>query len=101
MRKEEKKLLKELVESNEGLLSTQVFTEGYKRKIAQGLIVSDFVEEFQYKHISCYRATKKGRMIFKPFHERLWFSIKGDFRIIMVAAITALIVSVISKIISR
>lgn len=93
MRKEEKELLKELVESNEGLLSTQVFTEGHKRKIAQRLITSDFVEEFQYKNIPCCRATKNGYLVLEPIWVRAWAFFTNDMTKII--SIIALIISIL------
>jgi hypothetical protein len=91
MRKEERELLKELVKSNEGLLSTQVFTEGNKRKISQKLIALGFVEEFQYKNIPCCRLTRKGYLIFEPMWVRAWSFFTND---------TAKILSIIAIIIS-
>ena len=93
MRKEEKELLKELKESGEGLLSTQVFTYGYKRKIAQKLIALKFVEEFQYKNIPCYRLTDKGYLVFEPSHIRAWYFFTNDMAKIL--SITALIISIL------
>jgi len=93
MRKEEKELLKELMESNEGLLSAQVFTEGNKRKIAQKLIALDFVEEFQYKNIPCCRATGKGYLIFKPIWVRAWSFFTNDMAKIL--SIIAIIISIL------
>ena|SRR3989338_4096501 len=92
MKKEEKKLLRELVESQEGLLTVQVFTEGLnKRKQAQKLIALGFVEEFQFKNLPCCRATRKGYLVFEPIWLRAWVFFTDDMAKIL--SIIAIIIS--------
>ena len=102
MNKEEKEQLKNLVESEEGLLSVGVFTSGInKRKIAQKLIARRLVEECQYKNMPHYRATEKGLMIFESTLKKIWYFIKGDVRTIIVAIITSLIITIITLILFK
>ena len=102
MNEGEKQLLEKLVKSNEGMLSQREFTSGEnKRRTAQKLIALKLVEEFQYKNIPSYRATEKGRMIFEPYINRVWFSIKGSMGAIIVSTITAIIVAIITTLITN
>jgi len=71
-------------------------------RITHSLIVSGYIEEVTRRikatqiEVTFYRLTEKGHMVFAPIYKRFWFSIKGDVRTIIVAAITALVVSMIS-----
>lgn len=93
MKKEEKELLKKLIASDEGLLSAEVFTAGPYRKIAQKLVALDFVEEFKYKNIPCYRAKRKGYLVFEPIWVRIWAFFTNDMAKII--SIIALIISIL------
>lgn len=72
-------------------------------RLSHSLITSGYLEETKRLEkasqieITYYRLTEKGRMIFEPWYKRLWFFCKGDVRTIIVAAITALVVSLVTK----
>lgn len=93
MRKEEKELLKKLVESNEGLLSVLEFAYGSNRKIAQKLTTMGYVEEFLFKNIPSYRATKRGHLVFEPIWIRAWTFFTNDISKIL--SIIAIIISIL------
>ena len=93
MEKEEKELLKELIESTEGMLPRDIFTTGHKRKIAQKLIVQKYVEEFQYKNLPNYRATEKGHLMFESIWKRTWVFFRNDMAKIL--SIIAIIISIL------
>lgn len=110
MNKEEKEVLKKVRDDSGGLLSQSDlinYLPNRDTRLSHSLITSGFIEEVNRKikatqiEATFYRLTEKGRIIFEPFYKRLWFLIKGDIRIIIVAAITALIISIISKMISQ
>ena len=93
MKKEEKELLNELVTSQQGFKDSFALGAGKVAQL-QPLIVREFVEDFQYKNISCYRATEKGRAVFYPLQQKLWFIIKSDVRTVIVSIITALLTTI-------
>lgn len=97
MTKQEKELLKTLVYSDEGLLTRNVFTSGSNRKISRRLAAQNFVEEFEYKKISCYRATEKGLMVFEHAIKRAWYFFTNDMAKIL--SILATLLSIASMII--
>lgn len=93
MTKEEKELLKELIQSDAGF--RDVFSLGQnQKKTTQLLIAGGMAEEFQYKNISCYRATGKGYLVFEPFWKRAWVFFTDDLA--KVLSIIATILSIIS-----
>lgn len=87
-------MLNELITSQQGFKDTFALGQGQK-KIAQLLIAQRFVEEFQYKNMSCCRATEKGHAVFYPLPQKLWFVIKSDVRTVVVSIITALLTTII------
>lgn len=100
MTKEEKEVLKKIFESPNGLLSQDALfalIPNRNTKISHSLITSGYIEEvirrikLQQIEATFYRITEKGRMVFEPLLNRLWFSLKGDIRTIIVSGITALL----------
>lgn len=94
MTNDEKELLRTLVNSNEGMLSRDVFTSGSNRKLSQRLVVLQYVEEFQYKNMPTYRATEKGLMVFESVTKRAWYFFTNDMAKIL--SILATLLSIAS-----
>jgi len=110
MNREEKEVLKKVMDNPSGLLCQSDLLNilpNRNTKISHSLITSGYIEEVVRKikasqmEATFYRITEKGKMVFEPSLNRLWFWVKGDVRTIVVATITALIVSVISKVVSK
>jgi hypothetical protein len=102
MKKEEKEALQNIYNSSSGLLSQSELINclpNRDTKISHSLITCGYVEETIRRiksnqiEATFYRLTEKGQNIFKPFHKRLWFSIKGDVRTVVVSVITALLIT--------
>lgn len=106
MNKAEKIILKEAVGRGR-LLSPADLINGIAErdeKSVQSLVVKKYIEEVpQAQHgtggrtyeINFYRPTEKGIVAVSPFYLRLWNETKKDLRSIMVAAITAFVVSLV------
>jgi len=99
MKDKEKEILKKLVVHPEGSLSPHdminVIAKRDKRSV-HNLISNGFIEEVPThkndRDYNFYRATDKGLLFFDKWYKRIWFSIKGDIRNIIVSAITAVVI---------
>lgn len=105
MNKEEREVLKKVSSSPKGLLSQSdllSYVPNRNTKISHFLITSGLIEEVKRNikatgiEATFYRLTEKGRIALKPLYERLWLSIKGDIRTIIVSIITALLTTAIT-----
>lgn len=108
MTNNERNILKAVVDRG-GLLSPADLINGiaqHDRKSVENLVVKGYIEEVAQDmkgiklgttySLNFYRATEKGLMLFQPWHERIWYGLKGDVRTIIIAAVTALITSLIA-----
>ena len=111
MTKNEKKILKEVVDRG-GLLSPADLINGIARRdrrSVENLVVKGYIEEVPQDQgsrghnytLNFYRATEKGLLVFSPWHARAWHVLKADLRTIVIAAITALVTSVVAIFIGR
>ncbi|NOQ68041.1 hypothetical protein GQ568_01205 [Patescibacteria group bacterium] len=99
MEDKEKEILKKLVEHPKGSLSPcdmiNAVAKRDKRSV-HNLISTGYIEEVEtYKNdrvYNFYRATEKGLLFFDKWYKKIWFSIKGDIRNIIVSAITAVVI---------
>ena len=106
MKDKEKEILKKLVEHPEGSLSPCDMINVVARidkKSVHSLISTGYIEEVKtYKNnkiYNFYRATEKGLLFFDKWYKKIWFSIKGDVRNIIVSAITAITIYFLMEII--
>jgi len=107
MNKKEKEVLKKAMESNDGLISPAVMINSYagcRRKIPENLVSLGYLEIVPEeintgKIINFYRVTEKGFAVFYPLHKKIWHTLKGDIRTIVVAVITTIITLFISSLI--
>lgn len=108
MNNKEKQILKAVVDRG-GLLSPADLINGIAqrdRKSVENLVVKGYLEEVAQDmkgvrlgttySLNFYRATEKGLLVFSPRYIRMWHGLKGDVRTIVIAAITALITSLIA-----
>lgn len=108
MTENEKRILKAVVDRG-GLLSPADLINGiaqHDRKPVENLVVRGYIEEVPQDmkgiklgttySLNFYRATEKGLLIFSPWYIKAWNMMKGDVRTVVIAAITALITSVIA-----
>ena len=108
MTKNEKIILKSVVDRG-GLLSPTDLINGIAqrdRKSVENLVVKGYLEEVPQDikgiklgttySLNFYRATEKGLLVFSLWYARVWHGMKGDVRTIIIAAITALITSMIA-----
>ena len=113
MNKQEKQILKAIIEHPKGLLSPATVINGIAKKdqrSVEKLVSMGYIKEVPREHrdvqggyytINFYRPTEKGLSIFLPYYKRFWISIKGDIRTIFVSAITALITTAIAFYITK
>lgn len=108
MTENEKRILKVVVDRG-GLLSPDDLINGiaqHDRRPVENLVVRGYLEEVPQDvkgirlgstySLNFYRATEKGLLVFSPWYAKIWHGMKGDIRTVVVAAITALITSVIA-----
>lgn len=107
MTKAERIILKAVVDRG-GLLSPADLINGITQRdnrSVENLVAKRYLEEVPRQHrglgdayytINFYRATEKGLLVFSPWYTKIWHGMKGDVRTIVIAAITALITSVIA-----
>ncbi len=108
MTENEKRILKAVVDRG-GLLSPADLINGiaqHDRKPVENLVVRGYIEEVPQDvkgirlgstySLNFYRATEKGLLVFSPWYIKMWHGLRGDVRTILIAAITALITSVIA-----
>ena len=113
MTEDEKRILKVVVDRG-GLLSPADLINGVAkqdRKPVENLVVRGYLEEVPQDmkgiklgstySLNFYRATEKGLLVFAPWYQRMWHSLKGDIRTVVIAAITALITSVVTFFIGK
>ena len=111
MTKNEKRILKEVV-GRGGLLSPADLINGIARRdrrSVENLVVKGYIEEVSQDQgsrghnytLNFYRATEKCLLVFSPWYVRAWHGLKGDLRTITIAAITALVTSVVAIFIGR
>jgi len=113
MTNNERNILKAVVDRG-GLLSPADLINGIAqqdRKSVENLVVKGYLEEVPQDmkgiklgttySLNFYRATEKGLMVFQPWYIRMWHGLKGDVRTIIIAAITALITSLIAIFIDK
>lgn len=114
MTKNEKRILKVVVERHEGLLSPADLINGIAqrdRRSVENLVVKGYIEEVpQDMHggmngstytLNFYRATERGLLVFAPWYTKIWAGMKGDIRTIVISGITALITSLIAIFIEK
>ena len=107
MTENEKRILKAVVDRG-GLLSPAELINGIAqrdRRSVENLVVKGYIEEVPqdirgghgdtYK-LNFYRATNKGLLVFTPLYVRIWSVIKVDIRTVVIAAITALITTLVA-----
>ncbi|MFH0732982.1 MAG: hypothetical protein V2A72_08740 [Candidatus Omnitrophota bacterium] len=113
MTRNEKIILKAMVDRG-GLLSPADLINGIAqrdRKSVENLVVRGYLEEVPQDmkgvrlgttySLNFYRATEKGLLVFSPWYIRIWHGLKGDVRTIVIAAITALVTSMIAIFIEK
>lgn len=112
MTENEKKILKTVVNRG-GLLSPANLINGIARRDSrsvENLVAKKYLEEVPRQHcglggayytINFYRATEKGLLVFSPWYAKIWQGIQEDIRTIIIAAITALVTSVIAIFIEK
>lgn len=112
MSKDEKRVLKALVEDRTGIMTpSDLIGDVAKRnrRLVENLVVKGYIEEIPQTYnpwpglpgstlrtITCYRATHKGLMVFNSWYEKAWFALRGDLRTIIVSVITAAITSLVA-----
>lgn len=113
MNKQQKQILKSVVEHHKGLLSPADLINGIAKRdqrSVENLVAKGYLEEVPREHrdvqggyytINFYRATEKGLSTFLPWYKRFWIGAKGDFRTIFISVITALITSLIAIFLDR
>lgn len=106
MKDKEKEILKKLVKCPKGLLSPhEMINVIAKRdeKSLHNLISANYIEEVEtHKNdqvYNFYRVTEKGLLFLDKWYKKIWFSIKGDVRNIIVSAITAMVIYFLMEII--
>lgn len=104
MRKEDKNILRQAVQSGEGLLSPSIminsFAQQNRGKVEQ-LVARGYLEMVPERiHtdrvVNFYRVTEKGLVQFDPWPAKLWFWFRGDVRSVIVSAITAVLVAAVT-----
>ncbi|MDP3934721.1 MAG: hypothetical protein Q8Q46_00640 [Candidatus Giovannonibacteria bacterium] len=107
MTENEKRILKAVVEHHDGLLSPADLINGIAKRdkrSVENLVANGYIEEVPREHpdirggyytINFYRATGKGLLKFAPWHKRIWMSVKGDVRTVLISTITALITTLV------
>lgn len=107
MTENEKRILKAVVDRG-GLLSPADLINGIAqrdRRSVENLVVKGYIEEVpQGMHglhgntytLNFYRATEKGLLIFAPWYTRVWRGVKGDVRTVLISAITAVVITLIT-----
>jgi len=108
MTKNERRILKAVVDRG-GLLSPADLINGIAqqdRRSVENLVVRGYLEEVPQDMkgvrlgstytLNFYRTTEKGLLVFSPWYTRVWHGLKGDFRTIIISAITAFITSLIA-----
>jgi hypothetical protein len=108
MRKIEKHVLRKIIEIPHGLLSQSdlisCLPDGDTR-ISHSLITSGYLEEVIRRikatqiEVTYYRLTERGRAVLGPWYFKFWFVLRNDIRTVIVATITAVAVSVMSRLI--
>ena len=109
MTKEEKEILKKVIEHPKGLLPPVDYINVIckrNQKIAQKLVSLGYIEEVPItiqtgEQINFYRITPKGYSVFYPIHKKIWYWFKGDIRTIIVAIVTSVITTIISLVLAR
>ena len=48
-----------------------------------------------------YTVSEKGYLVFEPFYKKIWFTLKGDIRTIIIAVITSIIITIITIYITK
>lgn len=99
MNNEERGILKKLVEHSKGSLSPcemiNVVARRDNRSVSN-LIATGYIEEVEThkndKVYTFYRASAKALLFFDKWYKRMWYSLKGDIRNIIVSAITAIVI---------
>ena len=99
MKYREREILRKLVEHPKGSLSpVNMINVIAKRdeKSVHNLIVTGYIETVETnkygRSYNFYRATEKGLLYFDVWYKKIWFSIKGDIRNIIVSAITTVVI---------
>ena len=113
MTKNEKRILKAVVEHHDGLLSPADLINGIAQRdnrSVENLVAKKYLEEVPRQHrglgdayytINFYRAAEKGLLIFLPWYTKIWHGMKGDVRTIIISVITALVTSLIAIFIEK
>lgn len=100
MNKAEKYFLKKVVDFHTGLLAPVDLFRHNSDKIIHKLIAEGYIEEVpttrNNKEYTYYRASQKGHCVFYPFHKKIWLSLKGDVRTVVVSVITSAITTVLA-----
>lgn len=106
MKGKEKEILKKLVKHSKGSLSPHEMKTVIARRderSVHNLISNGYIEEVPTRKNDrdyiFYRATEKGLLFFDKWHKKVWFSIKGDVRNIIVSAITAVVIYFLMEIV--
>ena len=108
MDKKEKDIIREVVGHPQGLLPPVDYINcvcKHDKQVAQKLVSLGYIEEvpttLSTGHYNFYRATEKGRSILYPLHKKIWYSIKGDIRTIIITIIVSAITTVITLLITN
>ncbi len=109
MKKIEKDFLKKFLLRHEGLLSpVDLFNsvgEHKSEKLIHKLIATGFIEEVPHRvyerDYTFYRLTEKAHSIFYPFHQKIYFLIKGDIRTVIVSSIVAIATTLIALVLNN
>ncbi len=107
---EERKILKALTDDRRGLLSPADFVNGiaqHDRRAVENLVTGGYVEEVPQDvngghrgtySINFYRATEKGRNVFSPWRQKVWFNLKTETSLWV--GISSIMIGVLSILIS-
>jgi len=103
MKKEEREVLEKFHNYHSGLLSPMEYfnlMSDRNNKISHSLISQAYVEEVPTikndTHYTFYRLTEKAQRLFYPFYKRWWCVVRQDLRTVLIALVTALLVSLIT-----
>jgi len=104
MNKDEKEILKKAIKSNEGLISPANMINSYAggiRRLPERLVSLGYFEMVPEEIstgtvINFYRVTEKGFAVFYPLHKKVWYTLKGDVRITIVAVIISILTTLIT-----
>jgi hypothetical protein len=102
MNNKERKILKNIVEQSEKLLSPAIVINSIAKKDEKSvhvLVRDGYLEKVKTSRLGefydFYTPTKKGELVFDKWYKRFWFNIRSDFKIIFISFITTIMTTVV------